>query len=78
MAYTLSSASSSVLAHFSVVGFVRNTWHNLADAAVKRRAFQQTRRELLALNDAMLADLGLTRSEINRVALEASIGSSRH
>jgi uncharacterized protein YjiS (DUF1127 family) len=74
MAHVLSSAPTQ----FSVVEFFRKTMQNLIEASAKRRAYHQTRNQLLALNDAMLADLGLTRSEINRVALEASIGSSHH
>jgi len=74
MAHALSSSPI----HFSFRQFVRNSLHNLSEAATKRRAYQQTCRELHALDDAMLADLGLTRSGINRAALDASIGSSRH
>lgn len=40
--------------------------------AVKRRAFKQTYRELNALSSRELADLGINRSMIKRIALEAS------
>lgn len=38
----------------------------------QRRAFKRTWRELSNLNDRQLDDLGLSRSEIRRVALQAS------
>jgi len=44
----------------------------------KRRTFVRTRNELSGLSDYSLADLGLTRGEINRVAMETSIRSSHH
>lgn len=37
-----------------------------------RRAYLQTRRELNALPDAILADLGLSRAQIDSVARETS------
>ncbi|MFT4714888.1 MAG: hypothetical protein ACI8YI_001233 [Paracoccaceae bacterium] len=74
MAYAAPSAHSN----FSIVNFVREKMQILSEAAVRRRAFHQTRRELLSLSDAMLSDLGITRSEINRVALEASINATNN
>ncbi|MDZ4136884.1 MAG: DUF1127 domain-containing protein [Paracoccaceae bacterium] len=59
--------------------------HSLADrfgmavksvklAMQRRRVFNQTVRELNALSSRDLADLGLHRSMITRVALEAAYG----
>ena len=74
----MAHAVSSPSAPYSFGQFIRSTMQNWTDASAKRRAYQQTRRELLALDDAMLADLGLTRSGVDRAALEAAIGSSKH
>ena len=43
----------------------------LADALERRRAYRQTMHELRWLSDRELADLGLMRCDIDRVAREA-------
>ena len=40
----------------------------------RRKVFRQTMRELNALSTRELADLGLSRSMITRIALEAAYG----
>ena len=46
----------------------------LSDAWQRRRVYRQTLRELNALTSRELADLGMHRSMITRVALEAAFG----
>lgn len=41
---------------------------NLKDAMVKRRVYRQTVKELSALSDRDLCDLGISRGEIHYVA----------
>ncbi len=47
-------------------------------ALATRREYRNTRRQLMALSDDGLADLGLTRGQIDRVSIEAAIGSAHH
>ncbi len=56
---------------------VLNAMRTLARKHAERRAFRATRRELMALTDRNLDDLGLVRSDIDRAALEATISSAR-
>jgi len=56
---------------------VFNVMHNLQRKHAERRAFRATRRELMALSDDNLEDLGLTRSGIDRAAIESTIGFAR-
>lgn len=46
----------------------------LAEARARRAVYRQTLRELKALSGRELADLGIPRSTITRVALEAAYG----
>lgn len=46
-----------------------------SDARAKRKVFNQTLRELNALTNKELADIGLTRSMITTVALDAAEGA---
>lgn len=46
-----------------------------AERRAQRRVFVATRDELSALSDRELTDLGLARSEIKRIALEAAYGT---
>jgi uncharacterized protein YjiS (DUF1127 family) len=50
------------------------TFASLSDAWQRRRVYRQTLRELNALTSRELADLGMHRSMITRVALEAAFG----
>jgi uncharacterized protein YjiS (DUF1127 family) len=45
------------------IGTARSVWEHLA-AYLYRRALKQAERELMSLDDRMLHDIGLTRSEI--------------
>lgn len=47
---------------------------SIRESLERRRVYRQTVRELRALSSRELADLGLHRSMITRVALEAAYG----
>ncbi|MFQ5437692.1 MAG: DUF1127 domain-containing protein [Paracoccaceae bacterium] len=72
MAHVITTTHS----HIDVVGAVSTAVRKLADRLHDRRVYRKTRDELMALSDHELRDLGLSRYEIDRVALEASIGSA--
>ncbi|MBZ0127876.1 MAG: DUF1127 domain-containing protein [Rhodobacteraceae bacterium] len=63
--------------HFAPSG-LRNLAQTLLAGLRRRRAIRRTRYALYDLSDHMLHDLGLTRAGIDRAAIDASIGSSRH
>lgn len=46
----------------------------LRDALARRKVFRETLRELKGLSNRELADLGISRSMITRVATEAAYG----
>jgi len=47
---------------------------SVKDAAQRRRVYNQTARELNALNERELSDLGIHRSMITTIATEAAYG----
>ncbi|WP_322893400.1 MULTISPECIES: DUF1127 domain-containing protein [unclassified Yoonia] len=47
---------------------------NLADKLAKRKVYLTTLRELQSLSNRDLADLGLSRSDIRFIAMEAAYG----
>lgn len=47
---------------------------SIRDGIARRKVFRQTMRELKSLSRAELEDLGIHRSMITRVALEAAYG----
>ena len=60
-------------------GFVARTikplsaiWQSLSLAYAQNRIYRQTYNELASLSDSELADLGLHRSEISRIAKDAA------
>lgn len=61
----------------AVYGFADRVAHltkSIREAFERRRVYNRTVRELRALSSRELADLGLHRSMITRVALEAAYG----
>lgn len=46
----------------------------LADRFARYQLYRQTVQELAGLNDRELGDLGLTRGDIHRIAVEAAYG----
>lgn len=65
-------ASASSAAPASAVG--TGLLARLRDTLQRRKVYRQTVRELNALTTRELTDLGITRSMITRVALEAAYG----
>lgn len=57
-----------------IAGRVSALFAQVSDAWQRRRVYRQTLRELNALTSRELNDLGLNRSLITRVALEAAYG----
>lgn len=53
---------------------VADLFHSLADSYAKRVEYRRTLNELQALSGRELADLGLHRSMLKRIALEAAYG----
>ncbi len=70
MAFAITSNPTNGSAYQAILRIL----HSFVQATARRRAYLETRRELSSLSDAMLADLGLTRSQINRVSHDAAIG----
>lgn len=63
--------------HSVETGFFRrlsNALANYREMRQRNRVFRQTRRELNALTERELADLGIARSMITRIAREAAYG----
>lgn len=48
---------------------------DLREGLARRRVYRQTQDELRALSDRELADLGICRSMITRIAIEAAYGA---
>lgn len=70
MAYVTHTATPSVRTGHGVFSF----FAPLAERFAQYRLYVRTLNELSALNDATLADLGLSRSGLQRTALEAVYG----
>ena len=73
MAYIQSTTQKSALIA-SALAFFRA----IGSGFEQHRALVRTRNELYALSDHGLNDLGLTRADIDRAAMEATIGSAHH
>jgi uncharacterized protein YjiS (DUF1127 family) len=69
MAYTTTSAAST-----GVFDRVATAMKSIKDSMRRRRVYKQTVSELRALSTRELNDLGISRSMISRIALEASYG----
>lgn len=54
--------------------FFHQKWDQMRDAFARRRVYHATYHELSMLTDRDLADLGIPRSGIKRLALEAAYG----
>ncbi|MEZ5778225.1 MAG: DUF1127 domain-containing protein [Paracoccaceae bacterium] len=70
MAYT----SMTRGAEFGLVDRITGFFAKLRDSRLRYKMYRQTVNELSALNDRELNDLGLHRSGINAIALEAAYG----
>lgn len=56
----------------SIAGMLRGTIENWREAIARRRVYERTLHELSQLTDRELSDIGLGRSQISDVALDAS------
>lgn len=70
MAYLNTSSSAG----FGLMDRVANTVKSVKEALHRRRVYNQTVSELRALSTRELNDLGISRSMITRIALEAAYG----
>lgn len=61
-----------------VLGMSANLLKTLAERRARRRVFAQTRDELMALSNRELADLGIARAEIKRIAWESAQDVTAH
>jgi len=67
-------ANTTRAAPVGLLDRIAQIYRTLAEATARRRIYRQTRRELNALTARELADLGIHRSQITRIALEAAYG----
>ena len=70
MAYLNTSSSAG----FGLMDRVANTVKSVKESLHRRRVYNQTVSELRALSTRELNDLGISRSMITRIALEAAYG----
>ncbi|XDA99437.1 DUF1127 domain-containing protein [Sulfitobacter sp. LCG007] len=75
MAYTTHSTASATLLE-RTFAYSASLLEAAAERQARRRVFRTTLNELQALSNRELADLGLHRSELRRIALEASQGKA--
>lgn len=71
MAYTNTSAAAGAGLMDRLANLVKST----KEALQRRRVYNQTVSELRALSTRELNDLGISRSMITRIALEAAYGN---
>ncbi|MEF3046241.1 DUF1127 domain-containing protein [Pseudotabrizicola sp. L79] len=70
MAYVNSSRAASL----GLADRIAALFKGMTEAMERRRVYNRTLRELRALSTRELADLGIHRSMITRVAMEAAYG----
>lgn len=71
MAYVNTTRASG----FGLIERIQEFRATAAENAAKRKIYRQTVRELSILTDRELADLGLGRSQIKSIAMEAANGN---
>ncbi|MEM9579343.1 MAG: DUF1127 domain-containing protein [Pseudomonadota bacterium] len=64
--------TDALTSKFSFMHAISSAWDAYKAEAHKRAAYRTTLRELSALSDHELDDLGLHRSQIKNIALESS------
>ncbi|KUF08689.1 DUF1127 domain-containing protein [Pseudoponticoccus marisrubri] len=69
MAY---ASNASAPAQSGLAARINNIVADLRARSARRKVYNQTYRELQSLSNRELADLGLSRSEIRRVAYQAA------
>ena len=68
-------ATANTTVGLNLVGRIAAYRAQLADASAKRKVYRLTRAELSSLSNRDLADLGIGRSQIRGIALEAAYGA---
>lgn len=66
--------NASSTAGFGLMDRIANTVKSVKESLHRRRVYNQTVSELRSLSTRELADLGISRSMITRIALEAAFG----
>ncbi|NOX40704.1 MAG: DUF1127 domain-containing protein [Alphaproteobacteria bacterium] len=74
MAYVIPAANDI----FHPGAAVQRTLRAFFGTRKRNAVYRATRNELMALSDRDLCDLGISRFDINRVSLEAAIGSAHN
>ncbi len=74
MAYVIPAANNI----FHPGAAVQRALHTFFGARKRSAVYRATRNELMALSDHNLSDLGISRFDIDRVSLEAAIGSAQN
>ena len=69
MAHTVVNARPT-----EIVDRIKSALRGIGEEMVRRRVYRTTLAELSALSNRDLADLGINRSELRRVAYEAAYG----
>lgn len=73
MAITRSGSWSDVILDAGSA-FFNQKWDQLCDASEKRQTYRKTFHELSMLTDRDLADIGIPRSSIRKIAWEEAYG----
>jgi uncharacterized protein YjiS (DUF1127 family) len=68
--------NTSTAASFGLMDRIAGVMKSAKEALNKRRVYNQTVSELRALSTRELNDLGISRSMITRIALEAAYGKN--
>lgn len=66
--------NTNTTAQISLAGRFANIVKSVKEAITRRRVYITTRNELAQLSNRELADLGISRSMVSRIALEAAYG----
>ena len=72
----VANTTSQATGWFNPIRAINNLFTNISDSFEQSRKFQTTYKELDALSARDLADLGIARSDITRIAYDAVYGSS--
>jgi len=70
----VANTNSVVVGGFNPIRAINNLFSNISESFEKSRQFQATYKELDALTGRELADLGISRSDITRIAYDAVYG----
>lgn len=68
--------TSALSAQHTLFEKIAQAINTARQSSKRQRSYRLTRNNLLALSDHQLSDLGLTRADINRAALNAAINGA--